>query len=257
MDYSSEPLTNEQGTGNGDFQLSRRIEITYGKGPEVTFKEIPVTGWQTKNSDRFILKWIKCNLSARITPLLLGVVWLRPWMITVTGVFLGMLAGVAFAVGWGVLAGLVAGISQVLDGVDGQYARLTGTQSPAGAFLDSVLDRYSDGFLVIGLIVYHLNTGFSAWLLFLLGALALVGSGLISYTSARGESLGIDLGEPTLASKGTRTTAIALSGLLSGLLPYMPTIALCYLVVHCNWVVFRRIRMAMTSALRANPTGEQ
>jgi phosphatidylglycerophosphate synthase len=178
-------------------------------------------------------------------------------MITVTGVFLGMLAGMAFAMGWGVVAGLVAGISQVLDGVDGQYARLTGTQSSAGAFLDSVLDRYSDGFLVIGLIVYNLNAGLSPWLLFLLGAFALVGSGLISYSSARAESLGIDLGKPTLVSKGTRTTAIALSGVLSALWPYMPAIVLCYLVVHCNWVVFRRIRMAMTSTRRANPTGEQ
>jgi phosphatidylglycerophosphate synthase len=232
------------------------MQIRYGKGNKVTFKEISPTVWQTKNSDRFVLRWIKCNLSARITPLLLGVSWLKPWMITVTGVSLGMVAGVAFAMGWGVVAGLVSGISQVLDGVDGQYARLTGTQSSAGAFLDSVLDRYSDGFLVIGLIVYNLNAGLSPWLLFLLGAFALVGSGLISYSSARAESLGIDLGKPTLASKGTRTTAIALSGILSGLMPIMPTIALGYLVVHCNWVVFRRIRMAMTSTLRANHIGE-
>jgi hypothetical protein len=77
-------------------------------------------GWQTKSSDRFVLKWIKLTLSARITPKLLGFSWLRHWCITVTSMALGMAAGLSFAAGWGVLAGLLAAISQVLDGVDGQ-----------------------------------------------------------------------------------------------------------------------------------------
>ena len=161
---------------------------------------------------------------------------------------LGMLAGVAFGVGWGVLAGLLAGASQILDGVDGQYARLTGAQGPSGAFLDSVLDRYSDGFLVLGLIVFNAKLGIPIWLLFPLGALAFIGSGLVSYTSARAENLDIYLGKPTLASKGTRTTVIAISGILSGFFTYMPVVALCYLVLHTNVVVIYRIRMATRSA---------
>jgi len=98
--------------------------------------------WKTKPSDRFVLKWIKCNLSARITPRLVRVKWLRPWMITVSSASLGVLAGVVFAMGLGWLAGLVGGVSQILDGVDGQFARLTGRQGTAGAFWDSILDRY-------------------------------------------------------------------------------------------------------------------
>lgn len=210
-------------------------------------QEVSSTEWQTKGSDRFVLKWIKRNVSARITPHLLRISWLRPWVITVFSMTLGMLAGAAFAVGWGVLAGLLAGASQVLDGVDGQYARLTGTQSRAGAFLDSVLDRYSDGFLVFGLIVFNINSGLPGWLLFLLGAFAITGSGLVSYTSARSESLGIDLGKATLASKGTRTTVIALAGTLSGFFAFMPMAALCYLVLHPNAVVFSRIWLANRS----------
>jgi hypothetical protein len=57
--------------------------------------------WQTKPTDRFVLKWIKCHLSARITPRLVRVKWLRPWMITVSSASLGVLAGVAFAMEWG------------------------------------------------------------------------------------------------------------------------------------------------------------
>lgn len=220
-------------------------------------ERVSSTGWQTKGSDRFVLRWIKCNLSARITPHLLGLSWLRPWIITVFSMLIGMFAGVVFACGWGVLAGLLAGISQVLDGVDGQYARLTGTQSPAGAFLDSVLDRYGDGFLVLGLIIFNVRLGFPEWLMFMLGAFALIGSGLVSYTSARSENLGIDLGKPTLASKGTRTTVIAISGILSGFFTYAPMAALCYLVLHTNSVVLYRIMLSvptMGKMTRATPS---
>jgi len=99
---------------------------------------------------------------------------------------LGVTSGAIFAAGWGFLAGLVAAASQVLDGVDGQFARLTGTQTQGGAFLDSVLDRYTDGALVIGLILYNVGTGaLHPITTGVLGAAALMGSGLISYTSAR------------------------------------------------------------------------
>lgn len=166
-------------------------------------------------------------------------------MVTVCSSFLGMLAGVLFAAGWAFLAGLVAAISQALDGVDGQLARLTDRESKAGAFLDSVLDRYADGAIVFGLTIYSLQAGIpvssSPWLVLAVGAAALIGSGLISYTTARADSLGLDTGPPTLASKGTRTTVSALSGLASPLWPILPLVALCYLAVHSNLVTIYRI----------------
>lgn len=207
-------------------------------------EQIPFEDWKTKSSDRFVLKWIKRNLSARITPRLLRFTWLRPWLITVCSAGFGMAAGSAFALGSGLLGGLLAGISQILDGVDGQFARLTNRQSPSGAFLDSVLDRYSDGFMVLGLVILNVKLGYPGWLLFILGAFAFIGSGLVSYSSARAENLGIDLGNPTLASKGTRSTVIAIAGICSGLLPCAPMAALCYLVLHPNTVVGYRIWLA-------------
>jgi phosphatidylglycerophosphate synthase len=216
----------------------------------MSLENLSSSAWQTKPTDRFVLKWIKCHLSARITPRVAEITWLSPWMITVSSSVLGMAAGAFFALGWGLFAGILASISQILDGVDGQLARLTGRQSRGGAFLDSVLDRYSDGALVIGLTVFSLGLGLDvpAWLVGTLGALALIGSGNISYSSARAESLGIQLGRPTLASKGTRTTVTALSGLASPFVPVMPLIALCYLVLHTNIVVLYRIGRALGSA---------
>jgi phosphatidylglycerophosphate synthase len=214
----------------------------------MSLERLSSSAWQTKPTDRFVLKWIKCHLSARVTPRVARITWLRPWMITVSSTAVGMAAGAVFAMGWGLLAGLLAAVSQILDGVDGQFARLTGQQSRAGAFLDSVLDRYSDGALVIGLTVFSLGLDVPAWLVGTLGSLALIGSGNISYSSARAESLGIHLGRPTLASKGTRTTVTALSGLASPVVPVMPFIALCYLVLHTSIVVLYRIGRAFGSA---------
>ena len=206
--------------------------------------------WLTKPTDRFVLKWIKENLSARVTRRLVHVEWIRPWIITVSSMVTGILGGVVFALGWGFAAGLFAAFSQVLDGVDGQFARIKGEASEAGAFLDSVLDRYSDGALVVGLIVYLIGADLktSHALILVVGTAALVGSGLVSYSTARAANLGIDLGSPTLASKGTRTTVTAVSGLLSPFSAYIPFVALCYLAVHTNVVVCLRIATAQSKS---------
>ena len=202
--------------------------------------------WKTKPTDRFILKWIKMNLSARITPKLVAVQGLRPWMITLFSTIVGVFAGVVFAAGSGWIAAFLAAFAQVMDGVDGQFSRLTGMQSKGGAFLDSVLDRYFDSALTIGLVVYliRLPVGFPFWLLLVIAFLALAGGSLISYTTARAEGLGISMGKPTLASKGTRTSVVVLCGWASLLWPPAPLLALVYLAVHPNTVVVRRIFLA-------------
>ena len=136
--------------------------------------------------------------------------------------------------------------------MDGQLSRLTGRQSAAGAYLDSVLDRYSDGAMMIGLVVYliALPLPIPIWQLLILGSLALIGSNLISYSSARARSLNIHEGKATLASKGTRMTVMALSGMGAPFWAPMPMVALCYLVVHPNAVVIKRILQSQ----RPNPS---
>ncbi len=205
-----------------------------------------MSDWKTKPTDRFILKWIKVNLSARITSKLVAIRRLRPWMITLFSTSVGIFAGVVFAAGWGWIAALLAAFAQVMDGVDGQFSRLTGTQSKGGAFLDSVLDRYFDTALTIGMTVYliRLPVGLPLWLLLAVAFLALAGGSLISYTTARAESLAIPMGKPTLASKGTRTSVIVLCGLASLWRPSAPLLALVYLAVHTNIVVVKRILLA-------------
>lgn len=181
-------------------------------------------------------------------------------MITVVSAVLGVFGGLLFALGWGWLAGCIAACAQVLDGVDGQFARMTGKESAWGAFCDSVLDRYADGAMVIGLILYSVKFPgpIPIWLLLLFGAFALMGSNLVSYSSARAESLGIDLGKPTLASKGTRSSVIICCAWASALWPQVPILAVLYLALHTNFVVFRRLTGTGKPALRggnSQPTG--
>ena len=203
--------------------------------------------WKTKPTDRFILKWVKLNLSARITPGIAAFDFVRPWMITILSSLLGVYAGYVYASGCAFSAGLIALVSQTLDGVDGQLARLKGLQSNGGAFLDSVLDRYTDGALVIGLIIYNVNTNPQAGLgaILLIGAMALIGSSLISYTSSRAENLNLEMGRPTLASKGTRTMITIACALLSPISTLIPFVGLLYLAVHTNAVVVWRIAKAI------------
>ena len=201
--------------------------------------------WRNKATDRFILRWTKRRLSAPLTLVLRRLGWVRPGMVTAAAAALGVGAAALLALGYAVAGGALAAVGQVLDGVDGQLARLTGRESRAGAFWDSVLDRYADGALMAGTAAYLARLPHAAawWLPAVLATavLAFVGANLVSYTSARAGQLGVDLGRPTLASKGTRTAALVAGALAAGLWPPAPALALAYIAVHANAAALRRL----------------
>jgi phosphatidylglycerophosphate synthase len=94
--------------------------------------------------------------------------------------------GLAYAGEAFVLGVALALVGQVTDCIDGDLARLTGRTSRSGAYLDSVLDRWTDAALIIGLAFSDLDAYAGA------AAFALVGASLVSYTRARAQSLGTD-----------------------------------------------------------------
>ena len=79
------------------------------------------------------------------------------------------------------------------------------------------------------------------WVVLVVGTLAFIGANLISYASARAQGLGLDLGPPTLASKGTRMSAMVIGGTLSPFWVHGPFVALCYLALHSHAVLGRRL----------------
>jgi phosphatidylglycerophosphate synthase len=203
--------------------------------------------WKTKPTDRFILRFIKLHISAPISWRLVRLrPDIRPAVLTFTAALLGITGGFAFGLGFAWLGGLLAASAQILDGVDGQVARLTGRVTPEGALLDSVLDRYMDFALLFGILFHSLR--YSAdiggmgdipnwiWIIPLAG-LAAAGSSQVSYATARAADLRLNFKRPEHAGKGSRTAVIILCGLLTPLWIHFPLIALIYLAIHPNLAV--------------------
>ena len=115
---------------------------------------------------------------------------INPNVLTVTGVSINVLCGLMFGLGHFFWAGVVLIVANLFDMLDGQVARLTGQVTRFGGFLDSTLDRVSDMAAFVGLMVFYArDTEFHSTLNVLLAGLAMVGSVLVSYASARAESL--------------------------------------------------------------------
>ncbi|MGK0361057.1 MAG: phosphatidylglycerophosphate synthase/putative flippase GtrA [Bradymonadia bacterium] len=107
--------------------------------------------------------------------------------ITTLSVLFAIGAGVAIAAGRFGLGGWLYILSGFCDFFDGRLARALGQDGPRGAALDSILDRFAEGFVLSGLAWYYRES----WVL--LPVLAtLIGSMMVSYVRARGQSLGVD-----------------------------------------------------------------
>src|SRR5262245_59146501 len=111
----------------------------------------------------------------------------NPNLLTLIGLVINIFAAVLFAKGMFTLAGLVVLFAGIFDMVDGEVARRTGKVTKFGAFFDSVIDRYSDVVLLLGLVVWYakLDRIFYAGLV----VMSLIGSIMTCYTRARAESL--------------------------------------------------------------------
>ncbi len=105
-----------------------------------------------------------------------------------TSLFFGFLAGLCLAFGHFGFGGLFALIGGLLDAVDGLVARMTDTVSEAGAILDTTLDRYVEFFFIGGLVIHYRDLP----ILQVLTLLALMGSFMVSYSSAKAAELRVD-----------------------------------------------------------------
>lgn len=113
-----------------------------------------------------------------------------PNLLTVIGLLINIFAAFLYGFGRFFAAGLVMIAANIFDMLDGRLARLTGRVTKFGAFLDSSLDRLSDMVTFLGIIIFYArDTQYHSTLYASLTGLALIGSVMISYTSARAESL--------------------------------------------------------------------
>jgi CDP-diacylglycerol---glycerol-3-phosphate 3-phosphatidyltransferase len=112
---------------------------------------------------------------------------IHPNILTLIGMVINIFAMVLFAKGIFMWAALVIMFAGVFDIVDGEVARRTNCDTKFGAFFDSVIDRYSDLLLLLGLIIWYAKIDRIRYVG--LTGLVLIGAVLTSYTRARAESL--------------------------------------------------------------------
>jgi CDP-diacylglycerol--glycerol-3-phosphate 3-phosphatidyltransferase len=173
-----------------------------------------------------------------VARLLLGA-RLRPNQLTVLGLFASVLSAIAFAADRPVVGALLLIVAGALDILDGALARVSGQVSPFGAFLDSVLDRYSDLLVLAGLVVLFGRRGALADVLATLAAL--VGTVMVSYTRARAESVGVEC-RVGFMERGERMLTLILGALLELLVPAVWVVAVganltaVYRIVHTHRV---------------------
>ncbi len=113
---------------------------------------------------------------------------IHPNTVTIVGFLATAAVGVVLAKGKLQLGGLLLLAASSLDAFDGALARVSGEKSRFGAFLDSTLDRLSEGSLFFGLLIAMMHKG-QTTAIYLLFALAL-GSLMVSYVRARAEGVG-------------------------------------------------------------------
>jgi CDP-diacylglycerol--glycerol-3-phosphate 3-phosphatidyltransferase len=176
------------------------------------------------------------SLDRRLLPLCeaLARAGVRPNQVTLAGTLICVLGAALVAAGHLVLGGVVWLAGSALDMLDGALARAQSRASPGGAFLDSTLDRVSEGALFVA-IAYHFAAQGAAFEA-ALTVLALLGAFLVSYTRARAEALGAEC-KVGIVTRAERVVLLGL-GLCFGLV--VPAIVL--LLVLTAITVAQRVR---------------
>lgn len=136
-------------------------------------------------------------------------------MITLIGFSVNVVAAFFLATGRLVLAGVLILFGGSFDMMDGAVARVAPKPNPSGALLDSVIDRYSEGAVFLGALIYfYTNSNFYGVILVFA---AMIGSILVSYVRARAEGLRIEC-KVGFMQRPERIAILAFGTLIQGVL---------------------------------------
>ena len=132
------------------------------------------------------------RIIARYPGSLLAKTGITPDQVTVIGLLAN--CAVAYFIAGGALSffmmGILIWVAGFFDALDGSVARQTGRVTKFGSFFDSVLDRYSDSVIYLGIMIYFLRWGNANYVI--LVTVAMIGSLAVSYVRAKAESLDLE-----------------------------------------------------------------
>ncbi|MCD6240841.1 CDP-alcohol phosphatidyltransferase family protein [Candidatus Bathyarchaeota archaeon] len=193
-----------------------------------------------KKWDGIISQHINRKFSRPIAAFLAKKTRITPNQMSFVSFLVGVLSGVCFFLRQGIIGGILAQVCSILDGVDGDLAVLTGKVSRFGGFFDSLLDRYADSAIILGLTFNAFYSNWSLSLVLAVGLAALFGSLMISYSRARAEA-GLGLVYRSgfsgyAANRDVRLFLIMIGGILN-----QAFVTLIVLAVLTNVTVIKRV----------------
>ena len=147
---------------------------------------------------------------------------IHPNTLTFIGLLINIGAATLLATGQFRWAAVVIIVAAVFDMVDGRVARATNQVTRFGAFFDSVLDRYSDLGLLMGLLVYYASIGRNFYVV--LTAIVMTASVMVSYTRARSENV-IPLCKVGFLERPERIVLLIIGALTDRMAPVLWVIA--------------------------------
>ena len=170
---------------------------------------------------------------------------ITPNTLTLVGLMLSIVTAGVVAQGYLLVGGLLVLFAGIFDMFDGALARARNASTTFGAFLDSTLDRYSEGIILFGLFLYALQArtlhenlwpfhNEQFWMLSSI-YIAVVGSLMVSYAKARAEGLGLEC-KTGLLARPERVVILAI-GLLTGTVIW----AVLLLAIFSNFTAVERI----------------
>ena len=229
--------------------------------------EVLLYGSLSKPNDGFISRAINRRVSIGVfTPLLLKLSRrVTANQVSILSFAVSLAASLCFFLALPVIGGLLIQLASILDGSDGEIARLRKTQSPFGNFFDGVLDRYSDGFILFGMFYYSMTaTGitdlfgrYSTPLVVGASMLALVGTLMVSYTSVKSVAdFGYQYsGRWSAAGRGRdlRLFVLAVGGVATLVHPVSVFVAILAVALLTSATVLRRMWISWDYSRRRSP----
>ncbi|HUE01256.1 MAG TPA: CDP-alcohol phosphatidyltransferase family protein [Bryobacteraceae bacterium] len=177
---------------------------------------------------------------------------IHPNVLTFLGLLINIVAAYLFAAGSFRWAGAVVIGAGLFDMVDGRVARETNRVTRFGGFFDSVLDRYSDLALLMGLLVYYASI--DRFFYVVLTAIVMTGSVMVSYTRARAENT-IPKCKVGFLERPERVVLLIIGALFDRMAPVLWVIAVFsnLTVIHRMIYTWQETRRLEDAQLRAVP----
>jgi CDP-diacylglycerol--glycerol-3-phosphate 3-phosphatidyltransferase len=159
----------------------------------------------------------------------------HPNVLTFIGLLINIWAAFLFSYGKFVAAGLVVIGAGLFDMVDGRVARETNRVTRFGGFFDSVLDRYSDLALLVGLLIYYASI--NRFFYVVLTAIVMTGTVLTSYARARAENT-IPKCKVGFLERPERVVLIIIGALANRMAPVLWVIAVLSNITVISRIIF-------------------